>query len=63
MNSFQKLGVYEIMWNIVVEPYRAQMTCGACALHAVYLRLQIYSQNIQGVPGGMAKISGECSLC
>jgi len=35
--------VDEIMWKIIVELGRPQIQYGACALHAGYLRLQIYT--------------------
>jgi len=35
------------MWKNIVEPDRLQVTIsGVCALHAGYLRLQIYTQNM-----------------
>jgi len=37
---FRKSCLFRIMWTIMLEPDRPQ---GACALHAVYLRLQTHS--------------------
>jgi len=46
---FENRAVYEIMWKNNVELDRPQMTIqhGACALHAVYLRLDSHTQNMQ----------------
>jgi hypothetical protein len=44
----ENLAVYEIVWNNTIQTDRPQMTVqyGACAfLHAVYLTLQVHTQN------------------
>ena len=44
-NKFFNHAIYEIMSKSTVDPYRPQIRqCGACALHAGYLRLQIHTQ-------------------
>ena len=40
---FKNRAVYETIWESIVQPDRWQY--GACALHAVYLRLQTNTQN------------------
>jgi hypothetical protein len=45
---FENRVVYEIIWKNRVKPDRPEMVIkyGACALHAVYRRLQIHTQNM-----------------
>ena len=40
---FESSTVYDIMWKNIAERGRPQMTIGACAMHAGYLRLQIHT--------------------
>ena len=42
----QNRAVYKIMWENIVHSDRPQLQYGACALHAGYLRLQTYTQNM-----------------
>jgi len=43
---FENRAVNEIMWKNTVQSGKPQMTYGACALYAGYLRLQTHIQNM-----------------